>query len=69
MMLNPFILTVPYSGRMTGFVSLLELSRYTFGILLTRTSEGGLPLFKEEVVEYFPPVIFWSRPPFAIALI
>jgi len=42
-----------------------------FGILLTWTCEEGLPLFKEEVVEYFPLLLllllllFWRRPQFA----
>ena len=36
---NPFIPTVPYPGHITGFVSLFF--------------EEGLPLFKEEVFEYF----------------
>ena len=30
------------------------LAEWNFGILLTWTSEEGLPLLKEEVVEYFP---------------
>ena len=29
------------------------LAEWNFGILLTWTSEEGLPVFKEEVVEYF----------------
>jgi len=41
---NPFISTVPYSGRITS-------------VCLTWTYEEGLPLFKEDVVEYFPSVV------------
>jgi len=36
-----------------------------FGILLTWTSEEGLPLFKEEVTEYFLLLFFHRRPLFA----
>ena len=53
--LNPSIYP-PYSGRTTGFASLV-LAECNFGISLTWTSEEGLPLFKEEVVEYFSPVV------------
>ena len=42
--INPFISTVPYSGRITS-------------VCLTWTYEEGLPLFKEDVVEYFPSVV------------
>ena len=30
----------------------------SFGILLTGTSEEGLPVFKVEVAEYFPLLVF-----------
>ena len=33
---------------------MLLLAEWNFGILLTWTSEEGLPLFKVEMVEYFP---------------
>ena len=59
---SPFIPTVPYSGRATGFVSLQVLAVGNFGILLTCTSEEGLPLFKDEAVEYFSLLVFWRRP-------
>ena len=42
--INPFISTVPYLGRITS-------------VCLTWTFEEGLPLFKEDVVGYFPSVV------------
>ena len=51
LLLNPLIPIVPYSGRTTGFVKSV-LAEWNFVILLTWTSEEGLSLFKEEVVEY-----------------
>ena len=65
---NLFIPTVPYSGRMTGHVSLF-LSLVIFGIRLTWTCKEKLSLYKEEVVEYFPSCClkettwkaFWTR--------
>ena len=38
---------------------------WSFGIQLTWISEEGLPLFKEEGVQNFPPVTFGRKPPFA----
>ena len=35
------------------------------GWLSAWTCEDGLPLFKEEVVEYFPLAALWKRPTFA----
>ena len=44
-------------------MSLLQLSESTlaechFGLLLTRTSEEGFPLFKEGVVDFFSLLLF-----------
>ena len=54
--INPFIPTVPYSGRITALLSVLVVCN--FGILLTWTSEEGLSLFKEGVAENFPLLFF-----------
>ena len=44
------------NGTITAAYSVL--AECHFGMLLTCTSEEGLPLFRDEVVEFFPLLFF-----------